>query len=107
MPKRTTISDARRRLFDLVDWVLDNPDGVVYIEHRDRAARVALVREDRLAYLERRERATEPPATLVGSVSLVGNATVEQIVADVRAEAASGAARRLRELSGEHPAFDG
>lgn len=106
--KRTGISEARRRLFDLVDWVIDHPDEVLYIEHRDRAERVALVREDRLAYLERRERDAHPPRSLVGSVQVVGEGGVEGVLAEVRAEASRGAERRLEKLGGAPgPAFDG
>ena len=54
MAEHTGISEARRRLFELVDRVLDHPDEAVYIEHRDRPQRVALVSEARLESLERR-----------------------------------------------------
>ncbi len=100
MAKTSTISEARRRLFDLVDWVLDNPEGVVYIQHRDRAARVALVREDRLAYLERRDRQAGSAPSLVGSVRLPAKATVDDVVAEVRADESRRAARRLTDLPG-------
>lgn len=100
MTKRAGISEARRRLFDLVDWVLEHPDEVVYIEHRDRAERVALVREDRLAYLERREREAGPPEPLVGSIRLVPGAAVEDVVAELRAESDLQTARRAAETGG-------
>lgn len=98
MRKRTGVSEARRRLFDLVDWVLDHPDEAVYIEHRDRRERVALVREDRLAYLERMERERGSPLTLAGSVEVVGDATVEEVIAELRTESGRQAERRAGEL---------
>jgi predicted site-specific integrase-resolvase len=78
------ISEARRRLFELVDRVLDHPDDLVYIEHRDRSERVALVSEARLARLERVAATAGPPRSLVCSAALVGNATVDDVVAAVR-----------------------
>jgi|GEM_PF-3733722 len=47
------ISDARARLFDLVDEVIGGPEGVVLIEHRDRPERAALIGERYLRYLQR------------------------------------------------------
>ena len=84
MAEHTGISEARRRLFELVDRVLDHPDEAVYIEHRDRAQRVALVSETRLESLERRAARAGPPRSLVCSAVLVGDATVEQVIAAVR-----------------------
>jgi len=51
MSDSTNISRARRDLFELVDRVLDS-DEAVFIRHRDRSERVAMVRESRLKYLE-------------------------------------------------------
>lgn len=84
MPVRKGISEARRRLFELVDRVLDHPDEAVFIEHRDRAERVALVAETRLSALERRAGRVGPPRSLVCSAALVGEATVDGIVAMLR-----------------------
>lgn len=47
------ISEARRKLFDLVDEVLREPGSVVLIRHRDRQGRVALVSESYLASLRK------------------------------------------------------
>jgi hypothetical protein len=47
-----SISDARARLPELARRLAEDPEGVVYIEHRDRAERIALVTERRLRYLE-------------------------------------------------------
>jgi DNA invertase Pin-like site-specific DNA recombinase len=52
MDKSVKISDARARLFDLVDYVTGEEDGVVLIEHRDRTERAALVSERHLRYLQ-------------------------------------------------------
>lgn len=55
------ISEARRKLFDLVDEVLRKPGSAVLIRHRDREERVALVSE---SYLESLRQAV---ARLLGS----------------------------------------
>jgi hypothetical protein len=47
-----SISDARARLPELARLLARDPEGVIYIEHRDRAERIALVTERRLRYLE-------------------------------------------------------
>jgi hypothetical protein len=86
MPENTGISEARRRLFELVDRVLDHPDEAVYIEHRDRAERVALISETRLAFLERQAARSGPPRSLVCSVALADGVTVDGIVAALRRE---------------------
>jgi hypothetical protein len=47
-----SISEARARLPELARYLAKTPDGVVLIEHRDRAERLAIVTERRLRYLE-------------------------------------------------------
>jgi len=51
MTRVLKISEARKRLFDLVDEVTAEDDQVVLIEHRDRPRRAALVSEEHLRYL--------------------------------------------------------
>jgi prevent-host-death family protein len=58
MVKRVNISEARSRLFELVDYV-SAEGGVVLIEHRGRAERAVLVSEAHLHYLETSLRAHE------------------------------------------------
>jgi PHD/YefM family antitoxin component YafN of YafNO toxin-antitoxin module len=69
------ISEARARLFDLVDQVTSAGESVVLIEHRDRAERAALVSEQHLRYLyatieELRKRGIRP-FRLAGSMKLL------------------------------------
>lgn len=52
MERCIKISDARARLFDLVESVTGEAGGVVLLEHRDRAERAALVSERYLRYLQ-------------------------------------------------------
>jgi hypothetical protein len=47
-----SISEARARLPELARYLSGAPDGVILIEHRDRAERLALITERRLRYLE-------------------------------------------------------
>jgi hypothetical protein len=47
-----SISDARARLPELARRLAEDPEGVVFIEHRDRAERLAVITEKRLRYLE-------------------------------------------------------
>lgn len=51
MLKKLKISEARKRLFDLVDEVIGDDDEVVVIEHRDRPRRAVLVSEEHLRRL--------------------------------------------------------
>lgn len=52
MKKRLTVSEARAKLFDLVEYVTETPDSTVVIEHRDRKGRAVLVDESHYQYLE-------------------------------------------------------
>jgi PHD/YefM family antitoxin component YafN of YafNO toxin-antitoxin module len=52
MDKSIKISEARARLFEIVDQVLVQRDGVVLIEHRDRSERAALISERYLRSLQ-------------------------------------------------------
>ncbi len=50
--KRMTVSEARAKLYDLVEYVTETPDSAVVIEHRDRKERAVLVDESHYRYLE-------------------------------------------------------
>lgn len=51
-PRSLSISEARARLPELARYLSGAPNGVVFIEHRDRVERLALITEKRLRYLE-------------------------------------------------------
>lgn len=50
--KPVTVSEARSNLYGLVEYVTEDPDAAVVIEHRSRKERAVLVDESRLKYLE-------------------------------------------------------
>lgn len=78
MDRCVKISDARARLFDLVDEVIEAQEGMVLIEHRDRAERAALVGERYLRYLQSTvaelRKSRGPSFRLAGSARLVASA---------------------------------
>lgn len=78
MDRCVKISDARARLFDLVDEVIGVEGGVVLIEHRDRPERAVLVSERYLRYLQRTVEELRnlggQPFRLAGSARLVTTA---------------------------------
>ena len=89
MARILKISEARKKLFDLVDDVIDRADEVILIEHRDRMERAALVNENYIVYLQatidalRSERSGE--FRLAGSMRLaVGEDELETAIADIR-----------------------
>jgi hypothetical protein len=51
MPRRINISEARARLPELARYVIDSPERVVMIEHRDLADTLVLTTESHLDYL--------------------------------------------------------
>ncbi|HEX2091489.1 MAG TPA: hypothetical protein VHG28_03765 [Longimicrobiaceae bacterium] len=69
-----TVSEARARLFDLVEYVTETPDAAVVIEHRDRRERAVLINESHYQYLEAlasrvRKEAESRPFRLAGSLA--------------------------------------
>jgi hypothetical protein len=98
-----SISEARARLPELARYLSATPDGVVFIEHRDRAERLALVTERRLRYLE-----SLVASSLVregGSFQLAGSMTsdlddegLEKALMDVKREVEARAQTKSREL---------
>lgn len=103
MPKTLKISEARKRLFDLVDAVTSDDAEIVFIERRDDPKRAALVSEDHLRELESRiaalvkERASD--FTLAGSMRLVvAEGELDAALDRARADQAALASRKLRDL---------
>jgi PHD/YefM family antitoxin component YafN of YafNO toxin-antitoxin module len=82
MRKRMTVSEARAKLFDLVEYVTETPDAAVVIEHRDRRERAVLIDESHYQYLEAlasrvRKEAESQPFRLAGSIE--SDFTAEEI----------------------------
>lgn len=103
MARTLKISEARRRLFDLVNEVTSDDQEVVLIEHRDNPKRAALVSEEYLHGLESRiaalvkERA--PEFRLAGSMRLlVGEDELEAALDRTRADQAALASGKFRNL---------
>ncbi len=102
MSRTVKISEARKTLFELVDEVTSSSEGVVWIEHRDRAEGAALVSARYLRSLQTRieeMRRHTSQFKLAGSMRLVG--TAEALDADLealRGEQAELADARFRDL---------
>ena len=98
--KSITITEARRRLFDLFEEVLERGDAVVAIEHRDRKERAVLVSESYVRSLEARVAALEAKNgsgfRLIGSATLVGDP--DTILDEVRARQAELFEAKLRKF---------
>ncbi len=103
MSRTFKISEARARLFDLVDQVTSAEESVVLIEHRDRAERAALVSEQHLRYLyttiaELRKQGIRP-FRLAGSMRLlVSEDELESAIEQTRREQADLAASKFSDL---------
>ena len=73
MSKRMSISEARQKLFELVEYVSTQEEAVVFIEHRDKAEKVVLLSEARLRFLETHVRELKKqkssPFNLAGSIT--------------------------------------
>lgn len=100
MERKLKISEARARLFDLVDYVTREERGVVLIERRDRPERAALVSEEHLRYLyatiDGLERKSRTPFRLKGSMKLmVSPEELESALAEGRREQAELATRKF------------
>lgn len=100
MERKLKISEARAKLFALVDYVTREEQGVVLIERRDRPERAALVSEEHLRYLyatiEGLERRGRAPFRLRGSMKLlVSPEELESALAEGRREQAELAARKF------------
>lgn len=102
MDKKLKISEARAKLFDLVDFVTGEEQGVVLIERRNNPERAALVSEEHLRYLyatiEGLESKQRSPFRLKGSMKLlVSPEELEAALGEGRREQAELAARKLQE----------
>ena len=98
-----SVSEARARLFELVDEVTSNPDDAVVIEHRDRDERAVLVNADRYNYLVQAAHgvmvARERPFRLFGSMQLnVPEDEFDTWLDENRRSQAGLASRKLDEL---------
>jgi PHD/YefM family antitoxin component YafN of YafNO toxin-antitoxin module len=102
MDKKLKISEARAKLFDLVDYVTGEDQGVVLIERRNKPERAALVSEEHLRYLyatiEGLESKQRSPFRLKGSMKLlVSPEELEAALGEGRREQAALAARKLQD----------
>lgn len=102
MKKRMTVSEARAKLFDLVEYVTDTPDAAVVIEHRNRKERAVLVDESHYQYLEAMAREVKKqarPFRLAGSIhSDLSADELEEEMAENRREQARLAEEKFRDL---------
>jgi hypothetical protein len=103
MRMKISISEARARLPELAQSVMDSPGRVIIIEHRDRKERVVLTAESYLRSLERKAAAMseqeKPPFKLWGSMtSDLSDDELEAALAATRLEAAEAAAAKLKRI---------
>lgn len=101
MDRKLKISEARAKLFDLVDYVTSEERGVVLIERRDKPERAALISEEHLRFLYATIQGLEKkgcaPFRLKGSMKLlVSPEELEAALAEGRREQAELAARKLQ-----------
>jgi PHD/YefM family antitoxin component YafN of YafNO toxin-antitoxin module len=103
MGKTLKVSEARKRLFDLVEEVTSESEEIVWIEHRDRPARAALVSEDHLrrlhATIEALRRRRPSAFRVAGSLEIVdGPDSLEEALSRSRAEQGELAATKFQDL---------
>ena len=103
---RLSISEARARLPELAQRVMDSPHEVVIIEHRDYEERVVLTSERHLQYLEALAENTRMQKSakfkLAGSItSDLSDDELAAALAALREEAAAAAAAKLARILGE------
>lgn len=102
MKKRLTVSEARAKLFELVEYVTDTPDAAVVIEHRNRKGRAVLVDESHYQYLEAMAselKKQAQPFRLVGSIQSDLSANeLEEAMEENRREQARLAQEKFRDL---------
>jgi hypothetical protein len=101
------LTEARARLFQLVEELLTGRRDRVVLSHREHEEQVVLLRigdvermEGELAALRRRNAVSEP-RPLWGIATIVGDP--ETIVEEIRAEANRQAEKRMREFCGDEP----
>jgi hypothetical protein len=102
MTRILKISEARKKLFDLVDDVIERGDEVILIEHRDRTERAALVKENYIVYLQATIAALKSELSsdfrLAGSMRLVGEQALEAAISENRSRQASLAGQKAENL---------
>ncbi|MPZ18013.1 MAG: hypothetical protein GEV06_08885 [Luteitalea sp.] len=99
------LAKARAKLYELADHVASSPDAVVYLEHRGKKERLALVREARLAYLEatveRAQARVTKPFKLAGSLqTTLSDEELEAALAEAKREAARAFDKKLGNVPG-------
>ena len=106
-PPVVPLTEARARLFQLVEDLLAGRTDRVTLSHRAHEEKVLVVRagdvermEAELAALRRRNAVSEP-RPLYGIMT--GDDDVEQVIADIRAEANRQAEKRMREFCADPP----
>ena len=101
--REITVSEARSRLFELVEKVADNPREEVVIEHRDGKGKAVLVDSHHYEYLKATAHgvmtARERPFRLYGSMRLaVPEDEFDSWLDDNRKSQAELSARKLDDL---------
>ena len=103
MELRIPISEARARLPELAQRVMDAPGEKVIIEHRDRKERLVLTAESYVAMLE--ATVTELRSRMGGGFKLAGSLSTELSDAEltaalrvIKADAAAAAASKQQTL---------
>lgn len=101
MDRTVGISEARKTLFELVDRVTRDEEAIVWIEHRDREERAALVGARHLRSLHARVEALQRrtrPFRLAGSLRPTGDADgLGAALDDLRRDGAAATLDRFRE----------
>lgn len=104
-PLRLSISEARARLPELAQRVMDAPGEMVIIEHRDRKERLVLTTESHVRMLEARAEAfmkrtrKGTPFRLAGSLHTdLSDEELEAALLAAKAAQHAEEQRRLREL---------
>jgi PHD/YefM family antitoxin component YafN of YafNO toxin-antitoxin module len=95
-----SISEARARLPELAQLVMETPGRAIIIEHRDRKERVVLTAESHFlrleAMVEHLKDQSAAPFSLAGSItSDLADEDLETALQGLREEAAAGAAAKL------------
>lgn len=104
MARRINISQARGKLPELAKFLMQYPDQVVLVEHRDLEKRLALTTEDHIRYLETtakelRKEASRP-FKLAGSItSKLSDGELEAALKQMRKEQERLRAKKVRQLA--------
>ena len=104
MRRLMKISEARGKLPEVARHLAKNPGEVVLVEHRDLDARIAMISEAHLRYLESTvtelRKRIRKPFQLAGSVtSRLGDEELESELQRMRVEQANSRERKLREIA--------